>query len=290
MSNEDLEVVTFPSGAGLPVVAGPVADHEEHWDPKSTGNPLLDAADIATRLSPSFTVGELTRSGGRRFQIARIDPEFVGCLQSLRDFVGKAVVVDSGYRSWGYNEAIYERRGKPPTLSRHCCGQAADVRVAGMDGMQIAKATIDAYGKNIGVGIGRNYAHIDVRGSWARWSYLVGDEKKRAIREIDAYRRARRRTRQAPPSEALGTSPGELDVGRAVRRNRHHANRLSWAPHRADITKLVGISAAEPSEEEFAEAVAVWQRSQGLVADGIVGPITWKRIQQATGGTVGGSS
>src|SRR5919108_361609 len=43
---------------------------EEHYDPHQTGNPLLDtsAPVRSTALSTSFTVGELTRSGGRTFE------------------------------------------------------------------------------------------------------------------------------------------------------------------------------------------------------------------------------
>src|SRR5207247_2574606 len=82
--------VTFPSGATLQVVPGQTGRGQEHYDPWATGNPLLDTskASRATLLSANFTVGELTRSSGRYFDQARIDPKLVRCLQSLRDYVG----------------------------------------------------------------------------------------------------------------------------------------------------------------------------------------------------------
>jgi hypothetical protein len=86
-----------------------------------------------------------------------------------------------------------------------------------MSGMEIAKAAIDALGPNIGVGIADTYAHVDVRGRWARWTYF-GDrmEKHRlAIAEIEAYRRRRPRTgapapsREQSPAQEGGEAPVE---------------------------------------------------------------------------------
>jgi uncharacterized protein YcbK (DUF882 family) len=187
--------VTFLSGGSLRIVSGPTGHGEEHYDPNQTGNPLLDtsAAVRSTRLSASFAVDELAQSGGKKFDKARIDPELVRCLQKLRDRVGKPIHVTSGYRSYIYNEGVYEKRHKKPTMSRHSSGQAADVRIAGMTGMEIAKAAIDACGTNIGVGIANTFAHVDVRGVWARWTYLGAGtaQERQAISEIDAYRRQR---------------------------------------------------------------------------------------------------
>lgn len=275
---------TFPSGAQLLVVSGPVGDHEEHWDPQGTGNPLLDVSQTDSLLSPSFTVGELARSGETRFAVARIDPEFVACLQALRDLVGAAVKVTSGYRSWGYNEKIYARRDKKPTLSRHCCGQAADVTIAGLDGLEIAKAAIDACGTNIAVGIGKNDAHIDIRGTWTRWTYLSGDDDRQAIEDISTYRRSRKQSLFSGTAGEHHRRSDRIDVARAVVRNRVHAERLGWASSRAEIVQVVGIGETAPTEEAFAEAVAAWQLEQGLDVDGIVGNDTWSRIQDLISG------
>jgi hypothetical protein len=171
---------------------------------------LLDtgATTRSTLLSANFTVGELARSGGRAFDKARIDPGLVRCLQALRDAVGRSVTITSGYRPYAYNETLYrDTYQQTPTKSRHSSGQAADVRIAGMSGMEIAKAAIDAYGTEIGVGIAATYAHVDVRGTWARWTYFgKGTERERlALAEIEAHRRARRGAGShsvAPPSAA----------------------------------------------------------------------------------------
>jgi cell wall-associated NlpC family hydrolase len=191
--------VTFPSGASLRVVPGPTSKGEEHYDPAATSNPLLDTSEPvrSTLLSASFTVGELSRSGPHRFDKARIDPELVRSLQRLRDHLGKPMRITSSYRPYLYNDKLYKEKYKQkPTRSRHSSGQAADIHVAGMAGMEIAKAAIDVLGPDIGVGIAGTYAHVDVRGRWARWTYFGdGTEKHRlAIAEIDAYQRRRRST------------------------------------------------------------------------------------------------
>ncbi|WP_210587979.1 DUF2272 domain-containing protein [Streptomyces sp. GESEQ-35] len=187
----------FPSGLTLIPTTGATAKEAEHWDPYATGLPLYVTGPTvrSQKLSPNFTVGELISSGGTAVDIARISPALVRCLQALRDRLGKPVTISSGYRSWARNVAVYRARGATPTLSRHCSGQAADISVAGMSGLDLAKAALDACGRDIAVGIGATYAHIDVRGSWARWSYASGDAAKGDLAAIDAHR------------SGLGTTP-----------------------------------------------------------------------------------
>ncbi len=190
---ESQTTVTFPSGAKLRVVNAPVSPGEEHYDPNGSGNPVLDTGhDVrSTKLSANFNVDELARSGGRRFDKSRIDPALVACLQQLRDRIGKPMVINSGYRSYADNAKLYiETYKKKPTDSQHSSGRAADIRISGMSGMNIAKAALEVCGTNLGVGIAETYAHIDVRGKWARWTYFGNGSPKdrQAIAEIDAYR------------------------------------------------------------------------------------------------------
>jgi LAS superfamily LD-carboxypeptidase LdcB/uncharacterized protein YcbK (DUF882 family) len=185
--------VTFPSGATLPIVAVEAPEGSEHHDPNSTRNPLLDTgpANRALHLAPNFTVAEFARSGGRIYDRARIDPALVRCLQALRDLAGKPVRITSGYRSSAHNEAIYRARGKAATRSRHSSGQAADVRIDGMTGLQIAMAAIDGCGCDLGLGVGADYAHIDVRGRFTRWAYMDGPAGTDVLEQLAAYRARR---------------------------------------------------------------------------------------------------
>jgi hypothetical protein len=189
---EALGSVAFPSGEALRVVSGyPTGEHEEFWDPWASGNPLLDtsAAQKDKKLSSSFTVRELTSSGGVSADVARIDPGLVRCLQRLRDHVGKAVRITSGFRSWKRNKKVYDDRGEAPKLSQHCSGRAADVQIQGMSGLEIAKAAIDAYGPNLGVGLAPDFAHVDVRGYAEAWAYK--EVSAAWVAEIGRYQRER---------------------------------------------------------------------------------------------------
>jgi hypothetical protein len=182
--------VRFPSGVALPVAAeqrdGP---GEEHHDPNGSGNPVLDVGGErrGLQLDRHFRVAEFAPRGDG----ARIQPDLVRCLQAIRDRTGRAVTITSGYRSYAYNAHLYRTRyNREPTRSRHISGQAADIRISGMTGLQIAKLALEACGCGLGLGFGSAYAHVDVRGTYARWSYLTGKAASDGIAELDRHRRA----------------------------------------------------------------------------------------------------
>jgi uncharacterized protein YcbK (DUF882 family) len=215
--------VAFPSGVSLRVVTGlPEGDREDYWDPWNSGNPLLDTgpAHKDKKLSVNLTVRELTWTGGKSVDVARIDPKLVACLQRLRDHLGKEIKINSGYRSWKRNKEVYagiknpDGTAKKPTLSQHCSGRAVDIKIAGMNGFEIAKAAIDACGPNIGVGLAYTFAHIDVRGCAEAWNY--GGAKSSWISEIKRYQKQKggRSCGAAVPRKAV-RSRGEI-VGEGV--------------------------------------------------------------------------
>ena len=216
----------FPSGLALGPGAGATGQGEEHWDPNATGLPLYATGpDVRPlRLAANFIVDELVSSGGTPSDVARISPVLVRRLQQLRDFLGRPVLVSSGYRSWARNTALYRGRGATPTRSRHCSGQAADITVTGMPGLELAKAALDACGKNIALGIGETYVHLDVRGAWARWSYAKGDAAARDVAAIDAHRAGLGKTpaapRPGPGAPASGSLPARIAQIAAQERTR----------------------------------------------------------------------
>ncbi|SDD02766.1 phage tail tip lysozyme [Rhodococcus tukisamuensis] len=220
---DSTEFESFPSGLGLTTRPSPDKPGEEHWDPHNTGLPLYDTPfDVrGKKLSTNFTVGELVSSGAVPAERARISPVLVRCLQAIRDRAGKPVKITSGYRSWKRNVEVY--RPHTPKLSRHCSGQAADITIAGLSGLDIAKLAVDACGGGIGIGIGKTFAHIDVRGSWMVWAYK-GVDQASVRAQLGEYRRSRgtvpvptpggqdvehrRRRCGAPPSPR---TPSDLD-------------------------------------------------------------------------------
>ena len=182
----------FPSGLVLQPASGATGRDEEHWDPQQSGNPLLTTGpDVqAQKISPHFTVRELVTSGGKAASVARISPELVRVLELIRERAGRPVRITSGYRSWARNKQVYAARGKKPTDSQHCSGQAADISVSGMSGLELGKLAIDAAGTSLAIGIGRTFIHVDVRGKWAVWSYFPrgGEADRKAVAELSAHR------------------------------------------------------------------------------------------------------
>ncbi len=84
-------------------------------------------------------------------------------------------------------------------------------------------------------------------------------------------------------STLLEVVMSEIDVDRAVALNRSYANSLGWQTYFDRIVQLVGFTNFTPDESAFAEAVARWQRANGLTDDGIIGPKTWAKMQTALG-------
>lgn len=92
-------------------------------------------------------------------------------LQVLRDFVGKKITINSGYRSKAYNATL---KGASPK-SQHLLGKAADITIAGMSPKQVAetieKLIQQGKMKQGGIGIYKTFTHYDIRGVKARWDF-----------------------------------------------------------------------------------------------------------------------
>lgn len=224
----------FQTGLSLPIVQGNTRVGGEHFDPTRSGGPLLDTSKPyrGEHVSEDFTVGEFSRSGKKHSDKSRIDRRLVACLQSIRDNVGQPVLVRSGYRSYWRNLQVYRDMGKPPTNSQHIAGKASDIKVDGMTGLALAKVAVDSCGTNVAVGIGLDFAHVDVRGSFGSWIYK--DVPKRQLAEIRQYRnavlaaiRARDRApRRSPPTRhAGGGLPSGRDGGDTMSRPARNARR-----------------------------------------------------------------
>ena len=88
---------------------------------------------------------------------------------------------------------------------------------------------------------------------------------------------------ESGPSVSVDTS----EIAKAVRLNRKYAKETSWINYYSQINdlllKTIGRENLSLGEEAFAEAVAVWQKKNGFTgkqADGIIGPVTWKKMRQ----------
>src|SRR5215207_2453810 len=70
-----------------------------------------------------------------------------------------------------------------------------------------------------------------------------------------------------------------IDYDKAQRLNRLYGRQLGWQHRANDLVRLLGLRSYAPEERNFVDAVARWQRQQGLGVDGILGPRTWEKMQ-----------
>ena len=91
-------------------------------------------------------------------------------LQLLRNYIGKPIKINSGYRSPEHNKRI-----GGVSKSQHLLGKAADIVVKGMSTVELHKAieTLISEGNMLqgGLGLYDSFVHYDIRGKKARWDY-----------------------------------------------------------------------------------------------------------------------
>lgn len=91
-------------------------------------------------------------------------------LQQLRDFLGKPIKVNSGYRSPEHNASIGGVKN-----SRHVLGQAADIKVKGIKPKKLYGIIENLINQGDmlqgGLGLYKTFVHYDIRGYRARWDY-----------------------------------------------------------------------------------------------------------------------
>lgn len=90
-------------------------------------------------------------------------------LQVLRDYIGKSITINSGYRSPNYNRSI-----GGASRSQHLLGKAADIRVNGISPREL-RGIIEELIKDgrlnfKGIGAYTNFTHVDIRERRARWN------------------------------------------------------------------------------------------------------------------------
>ena len=114
------------------------------------------------KLSTNFRVKEFACTDGS--DPIFIDSDLVNVLQKVRDHFGKAVTINSAYRTPTKNKAVGGE-----VFSQHLYGRAADIRISG-----VSPAKVGAYAETIlknkgGIGIYSPFTHLDTRSSKSRW-------------------------------------------------------------------------------------------------------------------------
>lgn len=95
--------------------------------------------------------------------------KLAGQLQFLRDYTGRAITINSAYRSPEHNAKV----GGSPT-SQHILGKAADITIEGLKPAEVYRIIEDLIdmGNMLQGGLGnyKNFTHYDIRKTKARWN------------------------------------------------------------------------------------------------------------------------
>lgn len=120
--------------------------------------------DKDKNISPHFKVREF-HSIKDPCDMVKVDEKLVALLENIRNFTGKPVHINSGYRSPKYNKTI---KNASPS-SQHCAGKAADIVISGVSPAKVAEIAECYLGSSGGIGIYKNFTHVDVRNGHSRW-------------------------------------------------------------------------------------------------------------------------
>lgn len=115
------------------------------------------------KLSKNFTVKEFACSDGT--DTVFISLALVNLLQKIRDHFGKAVIINSAYRTEAHNKSI-----GGATYSQHKYGLAADIHINGVAPKEIAAYVETLMPSSGGIGIYKSFVHVDVRQVKSRWN------------------------------------------------------------------------------------------------------------------------
>ena len=125
--------------------------------------PYSKAKQGDEKLSANFKVKEFACNDGS--DVVFVSPALVAVLQNIRNHFGKSVIINSGYRTVTYNKKV-----GGATYSQHLYGTAADIRISGVSPKQIAQYAETLLPNTGGIGIYKNFVHVDVRKNRSRWN------------------------------------------------------------------------------------------------------------------------
>lgn len=204
-------------------------------------------------LSPHFKVKEFACKDGS--DAVKIDDALVTALERIRAHFGKAVNINSGYRSPAYNAQI-----GGATNSQHVQGVAVDFRVTGVNPREIARyleTTFPGGGQGLydyAPGDKPGFNHIDVRAGKARWYRTKSSGQK----DIVVGSIVKDYLDKETPKRTLRKGDRGDDVKR--------------------LQSALGIAADGIFGPNTENAVRAFQIIHGLVGDGIVGEKTWSKL------------
>lgn len=121
------------------------------------------AKDGATYISKNFRVREFRCQDGS--DVVFIESDLVDILQKIRDHFGKAVTINSAFRTFSHNKKV-----GGATYSQHLYGTAADIKVSGVTASAVADFAETLMPNTGGIGRYSTFTHVDVRSTKSRWN------------------------------------------------------------------------------------------------------------------------
>lgn len=121
------------------------------------------AKDGATYISKNFRVREFRCQDGS--DVVFIESDLVDILQKIRDHFGKAVTINSAFRTFSHNKKV-----GGATYSQHLYGTAADIKVSGAAASAVADYVETLMPNTGGIGRYSTFTHVDVRSIKSRWN------------------------------------------------------------------------------------------------------------------------
>jgi uncharacterized protein YcbK (DUF882 family) len=115
------------------------------------------------KVSTNFRVREFACNDGS--DPIFIDSKLVTILQKIRTPSGRAVTINSAYRTPTHNRSVGGSE-----LSQHTFGRAADIKINGVSPEKIAAYAEKLLPGTGGIGVYKSFCHIDVRVTKARWN------------------------------------------------------------------------------------------------------------------------
>lgn len=213
------------------------------------------------RLSKNFMLSEFACKGSSCCTAVMLDSKLVEYIQKIRDHFNKPVTINSGYRCPAHNKRVGGATG-----SYHVKGMAADISVKDTPPREVAK-----YAESIGIkGIGLYetdedgwFVHIDTRTTKSFW-----------YGQAQVYRST------FGGATTTKANKGECTVNLPILQRGSKGNSVKALQHLLiDYGYSCGSYGAD-GDFGYAtvSAVKAYQKKMGLIADGVVGANTWKKL------------
>ena len=122
------------------------------------------------KVSKHFRVREFASKDGSDKVL--IDDDLVTLLENIREAAGgKAITINSGYRSPEHNAAV-----GGVSNSQHVKGTAADIVVEDTDPLTVGQIAEHFLNTKGGIGVYKSFTHVDTRANRSRWDQRSGHQ------------------------------------------------------------------------------------------------------------------